>query len=446
MTLREFFTRIWASRRLVLVVLLLVVGAAAVATATAPRTYTATARAYLAAQGGESAGALSRQDLQTYTEVLSSPTVLQPLRERLGLPSGTPIQVSATLADTASILEIQAQASDPKQAAALANETPEVLAEVAPQFTSLLAGGATVRSSMIEPASVPDRPSSPAVVRTMTLAVLAGLVLGVCAALLRSALDTRARTVEHLEEQFDAPVLAEVPKTQPQPDLTREPYGPHAEAIRRLRTNVRFIDVTRESGSLVITSPHAGDGKTTVAISLAQAMARDGRRVLLVDGDLRKSDVGRLLDLDDSVGVTSVLVGETMLDDVVQQWEGTSLYVLPAGPQPPNAAELLGSSAMRQLFTAATSAFDFVILDSPPLVPVVDALLIERLAGNLLLVVAADKTSRRDMQSARRSLETVNAHLSGTVLNYAQAPAGYGYGYGSQPKKKRSRKTRKATH
>lgn len=430
MTLREFFTRVWASRRLVLVVLVLVAGATVVATATAPRTYTASSRAYLAAEGGGAQGALSRQDLQTYTEVLSSPTVLEPLRKSVGLPPGAPVDVRASLASSASILQIEAHAADPEQAAELANATPEVLADAAPNFTSLLAGGATVRSTMVEPATVPDRPSSPAVTRNVVLGLLAGLVLGVCAALLRSALDTRVRSVDDLESQFDQPVLAEIPTVDKGPDLRQAPTGPQAEAIRRLRTNVRFIDVTRESRSLVITSPHAGDGKTTVAINLAQAMARDGRRVLLIDADLRKPDVGRLLDVDDAVGVTSVLLGESPFDAAVQQWQRSSLHVLPAGPVPPNAAELLGSHAMRQLFTTATESFDFVILDSPPLVPVVDALLVERLAGNLLLVAAADRTSRRDLNAAQRALDTVNAHLSGTVLNYAAVPAGYGYGYG----------------
>lgn len=415
---------------MVLLVLVLVAGATAVATVTAPRTYTASSRAYLWAEGGDQEGAISRQDLQTYTEVLTSPSVLNPLRKKLKLPPGTPIDVRATLAPSANILQLEARSDEPEQAAAIANTTPEVLAEAAPRFTSLLAGGATVRSAVIAPAPVPDRPSSPAINRNIALGLLAGLVLGICAALIRSALDTRVRSVEDLAGLFDRPVLADVPTTGDEPDLRVDPTGPHAEAIRRLRTNVRFIDVTRESRSLVVTSPAAGDGKTTTAINLARAMARDGSQVLLIDADLRKPDIGRMLDLDDVAGVTTVLLGEATLGAVVQRWRDTTMHVLPAGPPPPNAAELLGSQAMRHLFTQAQEQYDFVIIDSPPLLPVVDALLIERLAGNLLLVVAANRTTRRDLQTARRSLDTVNADLSGTVLNFAPMVSGYGYGYG----------------
>ena len=167
--------------------------------------------------------------------------------------------------------------------------------------------------------------------------------------------------------------------------IVTDPHGMHAESIRRLRTNLLFVDVTTGKHSFVVTSAMPGEGKTTTVVNLAMALADTGARVLLVDGDLRNPSVARSMGLEGGVGLTTILIGAATVDDVVQQWRDTSLYVLPAGQVPPNPSEILGSEPMETLFDHLTKEFDYVLVDSPPVLPVIDAVVINKLVGGLAL-------------------------------------------------------------
>jgi capsular exopolysaccharide synthesis family protein len=153
--------------------------------------------------------------------------------------------------------------------------------------------------------------------------------------------------------------------------------------------------------------------------------------VLLVDADLRNPSVATLMGLEGSVGLTTVLLGKAGVDDVVQRWRQTDLYVMAAGQIPPNPSELLGSEPMHALFSKLSQEFDFILVDSPPLVPVIDAVLVDKLTGGMLMVVASDRTKKRDLTSALKSLETVGAHVSGFAWNFVATsksdPSRYGY-------------------
>jgi capsular exopolysaccharide synthesis family protein len=173
-----------------------------------------------------------------------------------------------------------------------------------------------------------------------------------------------------------------------------------------------------------------GEGKTTTVVNLAMALADTGARVLLVDGDLRNPSVAKSMGLEGRVGLTTVLIGAAQPDDVVQQWRDSSLYVLPAGQIPPNPSEILGSEPMATLFDHLTKEFDYVLVDSPPVLPVIDAVVINKLVGGLLFVVAADRTRKRDLSSALKALTTVDATPAGFALNMVSSGGSDPYRYG----------------
>lgn len=460
MTFRELLSVVTSRWRIVLTSLILVIAATAATTATMPRVYTASAKVYLSStapadvsktQTGSSTYVVTQQDLNTYAEVLTSPSVLDPLREELALAPGAPLDIRGTVSDTTNMLLLTATAQNPRVAAQIANAAGPVLAQVAKKFSPLLAvNGQSVEATAISPAVPPGAPTSPDVQRNLLLGGLVGLAMGIGLSFVRHTLDTRVRGEIEVRALSDRPILGEIPMVKSAKGavmtLGSDPHGRHAESIRRLRTNLLFVDVTTGGHSFVVTSSVPGEGKTTTTINLAMAMADTGSRVLLMDGDLRRPSVASTMGLEGSVGLTTILLGRAAPSDVVQQWGDSSLYVLPAGQVPPNPSELLGSAPMEALFRTLTRDYDFVLVDSPPLVAVIDAVLLNKLTHGLILVVAADRTRKRDLVSAIKSLATVDVTISGFALNMVSSSSAvsdrYGY-YGQNEKATSSRGSRR---
>ncbi|MWD30340.1 polysaccharide biosynthesis tyrosine autokinase, partial [Aquicoccus sp. SCR17] len=205
--------------------------------------------------------------------------------------------------------------------------------------------------------------------------MIAGVVLGLGQALVRRLLDSRIRTRDDLEEITDAPVLASVVRYRGS-DRAKDGAVPargtawaSAESYRKLRTAVGFVALGGERrSSIVVTSSVQGEGKTETATNLAKVLAETGARVLLVDADLRRPQVGARLGLDDELGLSDVLTGRADLNDVLLSVD--DLSVLTAGTVPPNPSELLGSEAMAELLALVEAHFEYVLLDAPPLLPV----------------------------------------------------------------------------
>ena len=465
MTFREFLGVLGARWRIIAVSLLAVVAATAVQTMLTPAVYTSSSKIYLRAttpasatnnQGGTYA--VSAGDLGTYLEVLTSPSVMDPLRTRLGLPAGFPLSVSGDVSQTSNMMTITATGGDPQLVARVATEAGPVLADVAKKFSPLLASnGQAVEADTIVPASVPADPTSPNAKRNLMLGALLGLALGVGLALLRHTLDTKVRTEEDIKALSKRPILGDIPMVKSVKNgllsLESDPHGRHAESIRRLRTNILFVDVTTGGHSFVVTSSVPGEGKTTTTINLALAMADAGSKVLLIDGDLRNPSVASTMGLDGSFGLTTLLLGQAEPEDVVQRWRETNLHVLPAGPVPPNPSELLGSEPMEVLFGKLSHDYDFILVDSPPVVPVIDAVLINKLTHGLIMVVGAERTKKRDLASAVQSLETVDAPVAGFALNMVASGSStthrygyYGYNRDADVKLSRREKRERAKH
>ncbi len=442
MQLRDLLIVLRDAWRLVAACVLGVVGVAAAVSMTITPTYTASARIYLTAErnadltrgdpGGVST--VRTSDLKTLADQLYTPIVQRPLAAAVG--SGAGFGVAVSVPEANAWLDVVGTSSDPTTAAAAANAVGPALAQVASQFSPLLTQPAVrVTSVSITPATAPATPTSPDVRRNILLGLLAGIALGVGTALTRHALDTKVRGEADLRAITSRPILANIPLDPGTAScaLTFEdhPHGQHAESIRRLRTNLMFIDVTTGRHSFVVSSSVASEGKTTIVINLARAIAESGARVIVVDGDLRNPSVAKTLGIEGSVGLTTVLLGRASLHDAIQPWGASGLHVLTAGQVPPNPSELLGSRPMAELFEKLTAEFDFVLLDSPPLVPVVDAVLLQRLTGGLVLVVASERTRKRDLTTAVTSLRTVDIDPDGVVLNFVPVDSAdiYRYGY-----------------
>jgi capsular exopolysaccharide synthesis family protein len=242
------------------------------------------------------------------------------------------------------------------------------------------------------------------------------------------------RVAADVEAAVRAPLLGQIPLdpgTVESPlAISSAPQSARAEAYRALRTNVRFLFEDGQ-GVFVITSSGPGEGKSTTAANLALAFADAGHRVALLDGDLRLPRVAEYFGIEGGIGLSDVLVGRVKLNDVIQRWGRSSLFVLPAGTVPPNPAELLGSRAMRELVDAAREAFDVIIIDAPPLLLVTDAAVIARISTGAILIAAAGSTQAPRLVDAVKSIEAIDARVLGTVLTKAPVTKSEHAAYGS---------------
>jgi polysaccharide biosynthesis transport protein len=438
----------------VLIIVLTTLALASAVTLAMPKKYTAITRLFIAVSGGESVTDLAQgstftaKQMSSYAEVATSPRVLIPVIAELGLrttPKDLAESVEATVpVNTGVILEIAATDPDPTQAARIANAVGRELAkaagELSPQKTD---GTKAVQANTIAEAVVPDKPSSPKILQNLGLGLMLGLLFGLGVAVLRHVLDTKVRNENDVRALTDSPILGVVAYDQEvssHPVILRDqPLAAPSEAVRRLRTNLQFIDLGHRSKSIVISSSIPGEGKSTIAINLAVSLADAGARVILVDADLRRPSIAEYLGIEGGVGLTTVLIGRAEVEDVVQPFGKTSLDLLPSGQIPPNPSELLGSVAMADLLERLSGSYDMVLLDSPPLLPVTDSVVLSNLAGGALVVVGVDRIHRPQLQQSLESLETAGAHVFGIVMNKLArreaATYGYGSGYAAYPPK-----------
>jgi capsular exopolysaccharide synthesis family protein len=181
-----------------------------------------------------------------------------------------------------------------------------------------------------------------------------------------------------------------------------------------------------------VTSPAASEGKTSTLANLGAVFAQAGQHVLMVSCDLRKPRLGQFFGIDEQAGLTTAILGEDSVENLIKPAPGTdSLWLLPSGPTPPNPAELLNGARAQQIFARLREAFDLVLIDSPPVLPVTDAVVLSKDVDATLLVVAAFRTSASDVHRAAEKLAQVNARVVGVVLNEAtKQGAGYYSGYG----------------
>ena len=295
----------------------------------------------------------------------------------------------------------------------------------------------TSGATLIDAATPPGAPFEPNPTRTVMLALVVGMLLGLGAAFLVDYLDTSLQDEDDLVRASGFPNLATIPLLRGRKEgtphvITREePFSPSAEAYRHLRTSVRFMALDRQMRLIQVTSPRPGDGKTTTASNLAVAAARSGQRVVLIDCDLRKPQVHNFFGLDNDEGFTTVLLGESTLPRVAKAVHGEgNLLVVTSGPLPPDPSELLAGDSVQRTLGHLSDSVDLVILDSPPVLPVSDPLVLASVADGVILVVSATSTDSRQVSRAVDRLLQVDAPMLGTVFNGFDPKDAEKYTYG----------------
>lgn len=189
-----------------------------------------------------------------------------------------------------------------------------------------------------------------------------------------------------------------------------------AESYRSLRTNIQYSSIDKQVKTLVVTSSNAGEGKSTVAGNLAYTFCQNGKRVLIIDCDLRKPSLHRKFNVSNEEGLTDVLVGTSKLNNVMKKIDD-NLYLLTTGTLPPNPAEIIGSNTMENFLEQCKINFDYIILDTPPILPVTDSKLLAIKADATVVVVRSEVSKSKHVSQAFKELEKVNANIIGTILN-----------------------------
>ncbi len=323
----------------------------------------------------------------------------------------------------------------------------------------LAAGLDSSNIRVVDRARVPLHPATPNIPRNLEFALLIGLIGGVAIALGLAALDTTVRTPEQAESISGLPTIGVIPlqsavdgavtsiarahllkktsrnNADPRPLISYlEPKSNIAEAYRTLRTSILLSSVAHPPRSILVTSSVPQDGKTMTCLNVAIVLAQQGKRILLVDADMRHPCIHTAFGLKGQVGLSNVLTGGATISDAIHATAQPNLFVMPAGLVPPHPSELLSSSLMQDLLTKWCEEYDHVIVDSPPVISVTDAVILSVQADAVLLIIRSGQTTAAHVRRTRNLLQSVKANVLGVVVNAADltSPDYYYYYYRSK--------------
>ena len=296
------------------------------------------------------------------------------------------------------------------------------------------AGVGTNNLSIIDPAQRPEAPSSPILWLNLLIALMLGLAVGVAAILVLEQIDEGLKDPSDVDRAIGRPLLGAIPRVA---DLSQldllDRKSPVAEAYLSVQTALSFSTDHGFPKSVLLTSSRPGEAKSTSALALAITLARVGKRAVLIDGDLRSPSVHQLTNRPNEHGVSDFLAGENNLDALLMPFDIEGVSLMAAGPQPPNAAELLASTRLRLLIDTLLQRFDHVIVDAPPVLGLADAPLIASQVEGVIYVVETRGPRSTIIRSSLDRLESANAHILGVLLtkfDSKKAHLGYGYDYG----------------
>ncbi|QCB96551.1 polysaccharide biosynthesis tyrosine autokinase [Arthrobacter sp. PAMC25564] len=409
-------------------------------------TYTAETQLFVAIQNSgtvqelQQGNTFSQARVQSYTKTVDTPVVLQPVIDTLGLGM-TSKELSAKVKATSDLntvlITISASDGSPVQAAAIAQAVGDSLIKAVDALErSDKTSSSPVKLSIVTPAVAPREASAPNTRLNLALGLLAGLVFGAGTTLLRTTLDNKIRGEADLRRVTNAPMLGGIAFDRDavkKPLITQAPnQSPRAESFRQIRTNMQFANLGQKSGAVMVTSSLPGEGKSTTATNLAITLAQAGQSVVLVDADLRRPMIAEYLGLEGSAGLTTALIGNADVQDLLQPWGDDQLFVLTSGNIPPNPSELLGSDAMLRMVRQLESTFDSVIIDAPPLLPVTDAAVLSQHLGGVILIVGSQRVRQGDVEKSLGALELVGSNVLGIVMNMLPSKGADAYAYSYQ--------------
>lgn len=406
-----------------------------------PPKYTATSQVFATFSASDStssqgnfndinnAGSYISNQIKSYPTLATTESVLQPVIDQLGLNS-TVSQLAGQLTvtnptDTA-FVNISVEDTNPKEAADIANAVAKSMKTVVEDSLYSSGNKSPVTLSVVQQAQEPSGPSSPKITLNMAIGIVGGLILGIIVALLKDLFSTRIEEAFELQEYIDAPIMGRIPEDDllkgEVPVIIAKPSSPIAEEYRRVRTNLSFTAPVEGMSSrlIVMSSTGPSEGKTTSAVNTAVALAENGAKVLLVDADLRHPSVANRLGLEGNAGLTHVLSGQASVKDVVQRYWKPNLHIMPAGPKPPNASALLNSPVMKELLKQALAQYDYVLVDTSPLVVANDAYVFGAMGNGIVIVSGRDVTDKRDLRDITAQLDTLNIAVNGFIFNYAK--------------------------
>lgn len=413
-----------------------------------PTKYTSTASVFVSV---DSDGSISdayqstqfaEQRMQSYAQLVSGDVLAEQVIKDLNLdmtPRGLTKELEATVVQDTVVMEISATDTDAAQAQRIASDAVKVLSNQAEQLEARTdnndnKGNSKSRSSSNQQSTTAPRislinspekatqPSSPKMAMNLILGGVLGFLVACILVALRFFLDRSVRSSEELVRRTGLPKLGRVPvipeaqRTKPldfNDDRVRS-----AEAFRELRVNLRFVNVDNPPRVISVTSARIADGKSMTSLNLAGALAADGDTVCLVDADMQRSKMTTYFGgaIHSSVGLSTALAGDADVADVLQETEITGLDVLAAGVTPPNPGELLGSQAFRHILDELRERYDWVIVDTPPILPVTDGALVATTVDAVIVAVRYGKRNYDDVTRTLASLRAVHAPIIGTVL------------------------------
>lgn len=368
------------------------------------------------AQGANYVGSL----VQTYTLLVRSPEVINPVIQELQLDSSAR-EVAASMdievpLDTF-VIQIGVRDTDPDRARQTADAIAGQLADTVPQLSPVNdRGEPTVRVTTIAPATMPLWQISPNSRVNAVVGAGIGLILGAVVAVVRRRFLSRIAAKHDVARITDIAVLGAIPIVGEKRTLVHalrsSPNGRIAESVRQLAASLRFVDLGTRRRAIMVTSGASMEGKSSVSLGLGLTFAEAGHSVLYIEADLRRPSAATYTGLESAVGVTDVLVGDMVIADAAQQWGHKNLSVLVCGTKPPNPGQTLASGELAKLISEARNTFDYVIVDAPPVLAVSDALWLSSAVDGTLVVARVGRTRATDL---RRTLDTLDGAANPVV-------------------------------
>lgn len=434
-----------------------VLGAAALSLLTTPL-YQANTRLFVSTTAGSSVSEIyqgnrfSQERVISYAQLLMGETLAQRTVDKLGLDmSAQELQENVTASAKADTVLIDVHVLDPSAVRArdIANTLSDEFVAMVRELETPEGGARPDARVVVEQrASIPNESVVPQTARNIFIGLAMGLLFGVGLAVLREVLDNTVKRRENLEEITHTGLVGSVPLDKERRKQIAISFDTDnsalAEAYRKIRTNLQFLAVDNPPRVIVVTSSMPSEGKSTSAVNIALALAESEHSVALVDGDMRRPSLAKYLDLVGPVGFSTVLSGGALLSEALQKTRFPGLTVLTSGAIPPNPSELLGSQSARNLLSELRTKFDYVIVDSTPLLAVTDAAILGAGADGVLIMSRFGRTKRDQLAHAVGNLESVGAPLLGAVFTMvpARGSSEYSYNYtyygpGSGPRRTR---------
>jgi receptor protein-tyrosine kinase len=440
------FVKLLRSRWLLILVTVIVaiLGAVAVNLLTTPL-YESSTRLFVSTASGKSLSDIyqgnrfSQERVISYTELLMGETLAQRTIDKLGLDMTAKelqSQITASAKADTVLIDVAVRDQSPVRARDIADTLSDEFVVMVRELETP-ADGTTPDARVIveQRASLPTEPVTPQKTRNLLIALALGLLAGVGIAFVRDRLDNTVKDRQALEQITDVGLVGSIPldkeRRKEAAIAFESDHSPIAEAFRKLRTNLQFLAVDNPPRAIVVTSSMPNEGKSTTAINIALALAEAEHNVVLVEGDLRRPQLGSYLDLIGTVGFSNVLTGSASLQEVLQKTRYKGLTALTSGVIPPNPSELLGSLAAKKVLSELRAHFDYVIIDSPPMLAVTDAAILATGVDGVLIIARFAETKREQLTHAVGSLRDVGAPLLGAVFTMtpSRGSASYNYRY-----------------